>query len=877
MLPADGSVSLESILFTEELKRRPSRSPDYETENRALTALVQALANSPGTILQTLADTILEVFQAGSAGLSLLTKDGQRFYWPAIAGGWKPHVGGGTPREFGPCGDVLDCDGPLLFKRWDLRYPYLQAATPLAEEGLLIPFYVGGKAVGTIWAISHDDDRIFDSEDLRLLESLGRFASAAYQAVELQKAREAELAALRLMENAVQSGHLAETHNVKLREEITERKRAEVKLRESEERFRTLFDLSSVAVYSIDASGVIQNFNLRAAELWGQSPAVGDTDQLFCGAYKLYRPDGTFMPHDRCPMATVASGEIAEARDAEVLIERADGSRITVIVNIRPLKNDRGEITGAINCFYDITERKQAETALRESEEFNRSIIESSPDCIKVLDLQGTLLSMQSGQELLGISDIRPFLNKSWIELWDRADQPAVRTAVQGAAAGEDTNFVAFFRTFDGRPKWWDVTITPILDAQGRPARLLAISRDVTRRHEQAEALRESEARFRTLFNGVPIAIYSTDAAGTVQEFNPVAVALWGREPQRGDPAEKYCASYRIYLPDGSYLPHDQTPVVAVLSGQVPAVRDAEVIIERPDGSRITISANIVPLKNDAGEITGVMNCFYDITDRKRGEIALREAQTQLTDRAGHLEWLVTERTAETTATSKQLETFVYSIAHDLRAPLRSMQGFSRMLMEDAGTTLSETGRDFADRINKSAQFMDALLLDLLAFSRVAQEQIKLTPVHLETVVQSVLSRLEKEIQEKNGCLKGTGPWPSVLGHEPALGQVIFNLVSNALKFVRPDVPPCIRVYAEEQGRFVRVWVEDNGIGIAPDHQAQIFGLFTRLHGSNFPGTGIGLAIVEKSVERMGGNAGVESTPGEGSRFWFNVPKAGQN
>src|SRR5215510_13399073 len=184
-LPEDGLVPLESILCTEELIGRPTRPRDYETENRALVSLAQALAESPRTILQTLADTILEVFQAGSAGLSLLTKQdgGKRFYWPAIAGLWKPHIGGGTPRDFGPCGDVLDRNVPLLFRHFEWRYPYLRPATPLAEEGLLVPFYVHGKAVGTIWAIAHNDRRQFDAEDLRLLESLGRFASAAYQAL----------------------------------------------------------------------------------------------------------------------------------------------------------------------------------------------------------------------------------------------------------------------------------------------------------------------------------------------------------------------------------------------------------------------------------------------------------------------------------------------------------------------------------------------------------------------------------------------------------------------------------------------------------------------------------------------------------------------
>jgi transcriptional regulator with GAF, ATPase, and Fis domain len=179
----DGAASLESILCTEELRRRPSRPPDYETENRALVSLRSALANSPQTILHTLAETILEVTQADSSGLSLLTKDdgGKRFYWPAIAGMWKPHTGGGTPRDFGPCGDVLDRNCTLLFQHFERRYPYLLPVEPSAEECLLVPFYVEGKAVGTIWAIMHDDRRRFDAEDERLMGSLGKFASSAYQ------------------------------------------------------------------------------------------------------------------------------------------------------------------------------------------------------------------------------------------------------------------------------------------------------------------------------------------------------------------------------------------------------------------------------------------------------------------------------------------------------------------------------------------------------------------------------------------------------------------------------------------------------------------------------------------------------------------------
>jgi two-component sensor histidine kinase len=149
--------------------------------------------------------------------------------------------------------------------------------------------------------------------------------------------------------------------SVRQHEMAEEAEVADASVRESEERYRTLFDLVPMAVYSCDASGVIQKFNRRAVELWHREPESGDTDKQFCGSYKLFRPDGSFLPHAASPMAEVLSGNIPEARDAEVLIERPDGSRITVIVNIRPLKNRRGELTGAINCFVDITERKQAE------------------------------------------------------------------------------------------------------------------------------------------------------------------------------------------------------------------------------------------------------------------------------------------------------------------------------------------------------------------------------------------------------------------------------------------------------------------------------------------------------------------------------------
>jgi signal transduction histidine kinase len=248
-----------------------------------------------------------------------------------------------------------------------------------------------------------------------------------------------------------------------------------------------------------------------------------------------------------------------------------------------------------------------------------------------------------------------------------------------------------------------------------------------------------------------------------------------------------------------------------------------------------------------------------EIAERTKAVEALRDARARLADHAGQLEGLVA---------------FVYSIAHDLRAPLRSMQGFSALLVVDAGSTLSETGRDYANRIDKAAQFMDALLSDLLAFSRISQQHVELASVKLNTVVASVLSRLQKDILEKKARVENSGPWPTVLAHEPTLVQVLANLLGNALKFVVKGVPPLVRLRAEERAEFIRVYVEDNGPGIAPEHQEQIFRLFTRLDGEKYPGTGLGLTIVQKGVERMGGRVGVESTLGHGSRFWFELRKA---
>src|SRR4030095_3118079 len=236
---------LESILCREKLQRRPSRPPDYERTRRAVVYVVRLVADSPSSIFQRLAETILDITQCDSAGLSLLTRDGKkpdvcgkRFYWPAIAGMWNPHVGGGTPRNFGPCGDVLDQNRTLLFTHFERRYPYLMPVFPAAEECLLVPFYVAGTAVGTIWAIMHTDRRKFDAEDDRVMASLGKFASSAYQAW---------------------------MHIEKLKVEVAERETAEAEVRELakglEAKIRRLVEANVVGIMMFNLDGAITEAN----------------------------------------------------------------------------------------------------------------------------------------------------------------------------------------------------------------------------------------------------------------------------------------------------------------------------------------------------------------------------------------------------------------------------------------------------------------------------------------------------------------------------------------------------------------------------------------------------------------------------------------
>ena len=238
------------------------------------------------------------------------------------------------------------------------------------------------------------------------------------------------------------------------------------------------------------------------------------------------------------------------------------------------------------------------------------------------------------------------------------------------------------------------------------------------------------------------------------------------------------------------------------------------------------------------------------------------------------LEGKVRVRTLELQERNEELEAFAHSVSHDLRAPLRAMHGFSQALLEDCKDQLSADGLQYVTRIAAAAHRMDLLTQDLLAYSRVSRTEMPLSAVELGPVVSSAVSQLEADVHARSAHV-AVAELPRALAHRPVLEQVIANLVSNGLKFVPKDRKPELRISAEQGNGRVRISVVDNGIGIDPQHHHRIFSVFERLHANDqYPGTGIGLAIVRKGVERMGGHVGVESTLGEGSRFWIELKSA---
>jgi len=386
---------------------------------------------------------------------------------------------------------------------------------------------------------------------------------------------------------------------------------------------------------------------------------------------------------------------------------------------------------------------------------------------------------------------------------------------------------------------------------------------------EQAEAARAEQAareaatrRLAAIVDNSDDAIVSKDLNGVIMSWNPGAERIFG-----------YRAEETIGQPITIIIPperRDEEEAVLRRLRRGEHTDHFETVRWTKQGRLIDISLTVSPIRNADGTVIGASTIARDITERRRAEADLKRLNETLEDR-------VAERTRQLEEINAELDAFGYTVSHDLRAPLRAMDGFAKALAATYGDALDARGHDFLRRITGAAERMDRLIQDLLAYSRLSRDELRLQPVSLGDVVREALRDLEADIRQRAAAVAVDEPLGAVLAHRETLRQVVGNLISNAMKFVTPGVVPNVRIRSEVRDGRRRLWVHDNGIGIDPRYHANIFRVFERLHGiETYPGTGIGLAIVRRGTERMGGRVGLESAPGEGTSFWIELPTAGR-
>ena len=645
-----------------------------------------------------------------------------------------------------------------------------------------------------------------------------------------------------------------EIYTLAILRDVTERKRAEQLLRESEALKSATLESALDCIIAINHEGKVIEWNPAAEKTFGYRRA----EVLGREMGDLIIPRSLRGKHRQGLARFLATGEaLVLGKRVEMTAMHADGREFPVELAITRIQSDGPPMfTGYVR---EISERKRAEATRNQL----AAIVESSGDAIIGETLEGTILSWNAAAVRIFGYSAEEIVGRSISLLVPPELQGEEEKILEKLKNGERIEHYETARSRkDGSRVDVSLSISPLQDSSGRIIGASKISRDITERKRAEDALRESEARKSAILETALDAILSIDHEGRVHEWNPAAEKIFGysRTEALGRKMDELIipSSLREYYRDGlaEYL---MTGAGSLLG------RPIELTVMRGDGTEFRAELAIT---RNSWEDPTMYTCFLrDITERKRAEEEIQKLNADLEQR-------VIERTAQLEAINKELTSFTYSVSHDLRAPLRALQGLSNALLEDYAARFDDIGKDYCRRIVTAAGRMDTLIQDLLAYSRLSRTDLELKAVDLALVVSDVKHQLESDLQENKVELAVEGVLPAVLGHRATLGQVMGNLVSNAIKFVAPGVRPRVRIRAEESGDFFRLWVEDNGIGVALEHQERIFRIFERLHGvETYPGTGIGLAIVQKGVERLGGRVGLESAPGEGSRFWIELKK----
>jgi PAS domain S-box-containing protein len=676
----------------------------------------------------------------------------------------------------------------------------------------------------------------------------------------------------------------------KIARDITDRLRIEHALRESEERYRRLVALMPAAVYSCAApGGEITFYNEQARELWGRTPAVGDSDERFCGSFRLWRPDGQPLPHRETPMA-VALREGTAFRNEDVVIERPDGSRISVLVNIDPVRDAGGAVVGAINVFHDTTALRAAQEDLRRNEEHLRAIVDATPGCIKVVTADGTLLQMNAGGlALIEARQPNEVLNQPVDRLiaddYRQAFQQFHDRICQGHKGTLEFEIVGL----QGTRRRVETHAVPLPGPDGR-FRQLAITHDITERNRAESALRKQSERIRLLWEAASVLLTGDEPEAMLRTlFARIGPSL-GLDAYLHYALSDSGAGFELVSWDGI---DDETLRLAcvqfgrALCGMAAGQRRL-LVAERIQQSSEDIVQAVKQLGVRAfacspliagGQLTGALSFASRTRDNFDGdEIEFLHTISHYVAAAYERLGLI-DRLREQ---DRMKDEFLATLAHELRNPLAPIRT-GIQLIRQAGTTpvlLEKT----TPVIERQLQQLVRLVDDLLDVSRISRDKLELRKewTDLDTIVRSALETSLPLIEAAGHQVTVSLPSePVVLEADGVrLAQALANLLNNAAKYTNPRGHIWITGELSQSqsagpGDLI-VRVRDNGVGIPAEKLGQIFDMFVqvdqsleRAHG----GLGIGLTLAQRLVQMHGGAlAATSDGPGTGSEFVMRLP-----
>ncbi|MGF1934038.1 MAG: PAS domain S-box protein [Nostoc sp. ChiQUE02] len=613
---------------------------------------------------------------------------------------------------------------------------------------------------------------------------------------------------------------------------------------------------------------IIANSKL-AQELLGRpsESLVGMSSGDYVQSYGLFQADGvTPLTLEQLPLYRATRyGETIH--DEECIIERPDGTTITAIANVVPIRDSEGEIIGAIDCWRDITNRKLTEEALQQRETELRLITDTLPVLITFVDSeQRYRFNNRAYEEWFGHPAAEVYGKHLWEVLGESAYE-VLRPYVEQVLAGEQATFESQVPYKDGGTRYINAIYVPQFNRQGIVEGYAALITDISeqqaalRDRQQAEAaLRDSEERYRILTEVSPQAIWMGDSDGGITYCNQYWLDFTGLTMEQ---TAGYGWIYVIH-------PDDRDRVFKTSREAVTNATDYEVEIRFrrvSDGSYRWHIVRGLPFRDAVGKIIKWVGIASDIHDRKVAEAALQQLNEMLEQR-------IQERTVQLEAANKELESFSYSVSHDLRAPLRHIGGFIELLQKrHTSTSLDETSQRYLKIISETAKQAGILIDELLTFSRMGRTEMRYINLNMEELVQEVKRDL---IAETPGRIIH---WHidsllEVQGDPSMLRLVLRNVMGNAVKYTQTRNPAEITVGSTDNENEVVFFVQDNGVGFNMQYVHKLFGVFQRLHSDpQFEGTGVGLANVQRIIHRHNGRVWAEAVVDSGATFYFSLPK----